>query len=57
MDTDLQKFKTQLLALIVTVMQSQDQMQSSEQRQKLIRRHQRLEKELIRMYNKRGLNV
>ena len=57
MDTDLQKFKTKLLSLIVTVIMSDDQSRDNNQRQKLIRRQQRLEKELIRMYKERGLNV
>ena len=50
MDADLQKFKEKLLSLIVAALQSCDQMRGSEDRQKLIRRHARLEKELIRMY-------
>jgi hypothetical protein len=54
MKTDLEKFQDKLLSLIIAAIQSCDHMRGSEQRQKLIRRHMRLEKELIRMYKKRG---
>lgn len=55
MSNDLEKFKAKLLDLIVTVVRSEDQMLNSEDRQKLIRRHIRLEREIIKMYKDKGM--